>query len=142
MRIAKPMLLITTPIGLGFGVYEAFRLAGGDGCISMVSNIAPEQCQTIFSNCRSGRPQTARYLQNRLAPLIAALAKESPAALKYALCLLGFMSPATRLPIVELTDAAKAEVASAIAAISDEDIACPVESQHGPRPHEDCLAQP
>jgi F0F1-type ATP synthase assembly protein I len=28
MRIAKPLLLITTPIGLAVGVYEAFRLAG------------------------------------------------------------------------------------------------------------------
>lgn len=29
MRIAKPMLLVTTPIGLGFGIYEGYRLAGG-----------------------------------------------------------------------------------------------------------------
>jgi hypothetical protein len=29
MRIAKPLLLITTPIGLIMGVHEAFRLAGG-----------------------------------------------------------------------------------------------------------------
>lgn len=29
MRIAKPLLLITTPIGLAGGLYEAFRLAGG-----------------------------------------------------------------------------------------------------------------
>jgi len=29
MRIAKPMLLISTPIGLAIGLYEAFRLAGG-----------------------------------------------------------------------------------------------------------------
>ena len=29
MRIAKPLLLILTPIGLGFGLYEAWRLAGG-----------------------------------------------------------------------------------------------------------------
>ena len=29
MRIAKPMLLITTPIGLGIGLYEGWRLAGG-----------------------------------------------------------------------------------------------------------------
>lgn len=28
MRIAKPLLLITTPLGLIGGVYEAFRLAG------------------------------------------------------------------------------------------------------------------
>ena len=29
MRIAKPLLLVSTPIGVGFGIYEAFRLAGG-----------------------------------------------------------------------------------------------------------------
>jgi 4-hydroxy-tetrahydrodipicolinate synthase len=111
----------------------AFLASGGDGCISMVSNVAPELCQVIFSSCQQGRLQTARYLQNRLAPLTAALAKESPAALKYALCLLGFMSPGTRLPMVELADAAKAQVAGAIAEIGDEDLACPCESWHGPR---------
>jgi 4-hydroxy-tetrahydrodipicolinate synthase len=111
----------------------AFVANGGDGCISLVSNVAPDLCQAIFSNCRQGRLQTARYLQNRLAPLTAALTKESPAALKYALSLLGFMSPNTRLPIVELDEAAKAEVVSAIRAIGDEDLACPVESRHGRR---------
>jgi 4-hydroxy-tetrahydrodipicolinate synthase len=109
----------------------AFIANGGDGCISMVSNVAPGLCQAIFSNCRRGRLQSARYQQSRLAPLTAALSKESPAALKYALCLLGFISPTTRLPIVELAEADKAEVASAIAAIGDEDIACPVENLHG-----------
>ena len=29
MRIAKPMLLITTPLGLIDGVYECYKLAGG-----------------------------------------------------------------------------------------------------------------
>lgn len=29
MRIARPLLLITTPIGVIGAVYEAFRLAGG-----------------------------------------------------------------------------------------------------------------
>jgi len=29
MRIAKPLLLITTPIGLAVGLYEGYRLAGG-----------------------------------------------------------------------------------------------------------------
>jgi hypothetical protein len=29
MRIGKPLLLITTPIGVGIGLYEAHRLAGG-----------------------------------------------------------------------------------------------------------------
>lgn len=29
MKIAKPILLVTTPIGLAGGLYEAFELAGG-----------------------------------------------------------------------------------------------------------------
>jgi len=29
MRIAKPLLIVTTPIGVAGGLYEAFRLAGG-----------------------------------------------------------------------------------------------------------------
>ncbi len=29
MRIAKPLLLITTPIGLADGFYECYKLAGG-----------------------------------------------------------------------------------------------------------------
>jgi 4-hydroxy-tetrahydrodipicolinate synthase len=119
----------------------AFIANGGDGCISMISNVAPELCQVIFSNCKQGRLQSARYLQNRLEPLTAELAKESPAALKYALCLLGFMRPNTRLPMVELADAAKAEVAGAIAGIGDEDLVCPVESWHAPRLPTDSAAK-
>src|SRR5258708_1316846 len=118
----------------------AFFADGGDGCISMVSNVAPGLCQAIFSSCRQGRLQSARYLQNRLAPLTASLTKDSPAALKYALCLLGFMSPSTRLPIVELSDCAKAEVARAIAEIGDEDLTCPTESWRGAGFHKDAAA--
>jgi hypothetical protein len=29
MKIAKPLLLVTTPIGVGWGIYEGWRLAGG-----------------------------------------------------------------------------------------------------------------
>jgi 4-hydroxy-tetrahydrodipicolinate synthase len=137
--ITRPMRL-RSRLPLGFRLLSgddtsalAFLADGGDGCISMISNVAPELCQAIFSSSRQGRLQSARYLQNRLAPLTAALSKESPAALKYALCLLGFMRPNTRLPIVELADSAKAEVASAIAEIGDEDLACPSDSGLGAR---------
>ncbi len=118
----------------------AFIANGGDGCISLVSNVAPGLCQAIFSSCRQGRFQSARYLQSRLAPLTASLSKEGPAALKYALCLLGFMRPNTRLPIIELADPAKTEVASAITEIGDEDLACPGESWRGPRLRKDSAA--
>jgi 4-hydroxy-tetrahydrodipicolinate synthase len=105
-----------------------FLALGGDGCISMVSNIAPQACRTMFSNCREGRLPSARFVHSRLGPLATALARESPAALKYALYLLGLMRPNTRLPIVELAEAAKAEVASAIGELDDEDLACRSES--------------
>ena len=29
MRVAKPLLMITTPLGLTDGVYECYKLAGG-----------------------------------------------------------------------------------------------------------------
>jgi hypothetical protein len=29
VKIAKPLLLITTPVGLAIGLYEGYRLAGG-----------------------------------------------------------------------------------------------------------------
>ena len=29
MKIAKPMLLVSTPLGLAWGLYEGWRLAGG-----------------------------------------------------------------------------------------------------------------
>jgi hypothetical protein len=29
MRIARPLLLIATPIGVAYGLYEGWRLAGG-----------------------------------------------------------------------------------------------------------------
>lgn len=139
--VGRPMRL-SSLVPPGFRVLsgdDATALAvianGGDGCISLVSNVAPDLCRAIFTSCRKGRMQTARYLQHRLAPLIASLSRESPAALKYALCLLGFMAPNTRLPIVELDDAAKAAVADAILEIRDEDIACPSESWHGARLH-------
>jgi 4-hydroxy-tetrahydrodipicolinate synthase len=126
--IARPLRLRPL-VPLGFRLLSgddatalAFLSLGGDGCISMISNVAPELCLAMFSSCRQGRLQSARYLQNRLAPLTASLSKESPAALKYALCLLGLMRPNTRLPIVGLTDSAKNEVASAIVEIGDEDL--------------------
>jgi 4-hydroxy-tetrahydrodipicolinate synthase len=100
----------------------AFISSGGDGCISEVSNLAPDLCRTIFTSCRQGRLQSARYLERRLVQLEACLCRESPASLKYALSLLGLMRPDTRLPIVEPGEAAKAEIARALTALGDEDL--------------------
>ena len=100
----------------------AYLANGGDGCVSNASNIAPAICQAIFSNCSQGRMQSASDLQQRLSPLAALLAKESPAAVKYALGLLGLMRADTRLPLVELSAEAKTALAAAIDGIGDNEL--------------------
>jgi hypothetical protein len=36
MRIAKPLLLVTTPVGVAGAIHEAFRLAGGLGFLMVM----------------------------------------------------------------------------------------------------------
>ncbi|MGX9428962.1 MULTISPECIES: 4-hydroxy-tetrahydrodipicolinate synthase [Bradyrhizobium] len=98
-----------------------FMAAGGHGCISAVANLVPELCQAVLASLKEGRPQSAGYLFSPLVPIAGLLATEHPAALKYALSLLGLIQPNTRLPIVQLNDAAKAEVRKAIAELGDEE---------------------
>lgn len=104
------------------GTACGYIASGGHGCISLVSNIAPDLCGAIFSNLRQGRLQSAWRLQTRLGPLGTCLSNEVPAALKYALSLLGLMRPNTRLPIVGLDEADKAQVACALAAVIADDL--------------------
>jgi hypothetical protein len=61
MRIAKPMLLITTPIGVGFGIYEAFRLAGGLAflMIALVSLIGVAMATVVLTVRREKREEIA-----------------------------------------------------------------------------------
>jgi 4-hydroxy-tetrahydrodipicolinate synthase len=100
-----------------------FIAGGGDGCISIVANVAPNLCRTIYACCRHENWQSARALHGRLTPLASALAKESPAALKAALHALGLMRASVRLPLVELDNAAAREVARLTAAIAERDLA-------------------
>ncbi len=99
----------------------AFVASGGDGCVSTISNVVPEHCRAIFTSCRRGRLRQARRLQERLLPLAAVLSRDNPAALKYALSMLGLLRPDTRLPIVELDDDAKAAIARSLVAFTEND---------------------
>lgn len=97
------------------GTALAFLAQGGNGCISAVSNVAPGLCRNMFLACRQGQIATAQRWGGPLAQLTAALFRESnPAPLKYALSLLGLMTPRLRLPLVEPSDAAKADIAAAL----------------------------
>lgn len=97
-----------------------FVAQGGNGCISVTSNVAPGLCRSMFLAHKQEQMARAQRLANFIAQLTAALFQEtSPAPLKYALSLLGLMSPKVRLPLVELSDQTKAEVAAVLARVCD-----------------------
>ena len=90
----------------------AFISQGGNGYISVTSNVVPGLCRNMFLACRQGQISSAQRWATPVAKLTAALFREtSPAPLKYALSLLGLMLPKVRPPLVELTNQTKAEVA-------------------------------
>ena len=97
----------------------AFNLAGGRGCISVVSNVTPRLCADLQRACRDGDFRVAAAIQARLAPLISALERETnPATIKLALSLLHpIISPDLRLPLVAPSSGTAAAVAEALAAI-------------------------
>jgi len=100
----------------------AFLFYGGDGCISVTSNVAPALCNQIYLTAKGGSPQATRRTAIELTELTTVLSLDSiPAALKYALSLLSLILPDVRLPIVELSDSSKARTAIAIAKICLED---------------------
>lgn len=89
----------------------AFLANGGNGCISVTSNVAPNLCRSMFLASKQGQITRAQRLAVPIAQLTTALFREaSPAPLKYALSLLSLMTPKVRLPLVDLTEAAKAEM--------------------------------
>jgi len=99
----------------------AFIAQGGDGCISVTSNVAPDLCRSMHLACRQGQIARARRLATPIAQLTAALFCETnPVPLKYALSLFGLMSPRVRLPLVELDAQAKAAIAGVLVRLCDE----------------------
>ncbi|MCT8973002.1 4-hydroxy-tetrahydrodipicolinate synthase [Microbaculum marinisediminis] len=93
----------------------AFNAHGGVGCISVTSNVAPRLCAEFQRACLAGDYAAALDYQDRLMPLHRALFIEtSPAPVKYAISLLGRITPLVRLPVVEVSESTKAEVRDAM----------------------------
>jgi 4-hydroxy-tetrahydrodipicolinate synthase len=85
-----------------------FNAMGGKGCIGVSANVAPDLCAKMQEASLDGDFETARRLQDRLAPLHDALFKDtSPGPVKYALSLLGLCSDELRLPLVSPPDSVK-----------------------------------
>ncbi len=81
----------------------AFRLAGGDGCISVTANVAPALCAALHRACDTRDTDEIAHLERILAPLHTALFLEAnPIPLKRALHHLGLMGDGLRLPLTPL----------------------------------------
>ena len=61
MRIAKPLLLVTTPIGLAFGLHEGWRLAGGHVVImaAMIALVGAAMLSVVLTVRREKRAEDA-----------------------------------------------------------------------------------
>lgn len=92
-----------------------FLALGGNGCISVVSNVDPMMCVWLHEAWGRGETSEARAIARTLAPLTAALFLESnPVPVKYALSLMGRMHPDVRLPLSRPLAATRAAVADAL----------------------------
>jgi 4-hydroxy-tetrahydrodipicolinate synthase len=89
----------------------------------------------MFLACKRGHMACAQRLGHPIAQLTYALFREpNPVPLKYALSLLGHMSPKVRLPLVELADQSKAELAAVLSKMCNEDASCVIGRMGAPPP--------
>lgn len=97
------------------GTALGFNAHGGVGCISVTANVAPRLCAAFQEATLSGDYAKALELQDRLMPLHEAIFIEPGlVSAKYGLSVLGLCSEEVRLPLLGLTDSAKARMDAAM----------------------------
>ncbi len=93
----------------------AYNAAGGHGCISVVSNVAPRLCAEMHEKSLSGDFAGALKVQDRLVPLHDAIFLEPGlAGAKCGLSLLGRGNEEVRLPLMPVTAPTKEAIRSAM----------------------------
>jgi len=97
------------------GTSLAYLAQGGQGVISVSSNVAPKLCVEMQDTWQRGDVLKAQQMNEVLTPLHQALFLEtSPSPVKYAASLLGLSTPDVRLPLCQIKDATKARVRAAM----------------------------
>jgi 4-hydroxy-tetrahydrodipicolinate synthase len=93
----------------------AYNAAGGHGCISVVSNVAPKLCAEMQNLSLKGDYASALKVQDRLVPLHDAIFMEPGlAGAKAGLNLLGRMNEEVRLPLISVTASTKDAIRKAL----------------------------
>jgi len=88
---------------------------GGDGIVSVVSNVTPKLMSELCNKMRAGDTVGARDIHFRLLPWMrAAFIESNPLPAKAALAMMGRIKNVLRLPLVPLSDVHQATVRSAI----------------------------
>jgi 4-hydroxy-tetrahydrodipicolinate synthase len=88
---------------------------GGDGLVSVISNVAPRLTAELVRLARAGRFEKARDIHQRLLPWMrAAFIESNPVPVKFALNLMGRMDNRLRLPLVPLAENKSATVREAL----------------------------
>jgi 4-hydroxy-tetrahydrodipicolinate synthase len=78
---------------------------GGDGLISVVSNLVPKLMTELVRKAREGKLEEARALHLRLLPWMrAAFIESNPVPVKAALAMIGRMENVLRLPLVPMDE--------------------------------------
>jgi 4-hydroxy-tetrahydrodipicolinate synthase len=111
MHCGKDFIQLSGEDGTALG----FNAQGGVGCISVTANVAPRLCAEFQAATLAGDYAKALEYQDRLMPLHEAIFLEPGlVGAKYGLSLLGLCSEDVRLPLVGLTDGAKARIKAAM----------------------------
>lgn len=93
----------------------ALMATGGQGVISVASNVAPSEVKALTDAVLDGNLLKARELHHKLFPLFRNCFIESnPIPVKAAMACLGLMSPEVRLPLSEATESTKSIIAETL----------------------------
>lgn len=115
MRYFTEVCTITAALRPGFGVFsgtEYFLPAmalGGAGAFSACGEVAPRLLRNLYEACAKGEMARARPLQHKVGQLLKVLMANYPATIKYAMELMGRPVGQTRLPLLPLSEEAKAK---------------------------------
>jgi 4-hydroxy-tetrahydrodipicolinate synthase len=93
----------------------AVMAAGGDGVISVVSNVTPRDMSQLTERMRAGDIAGAREIHDRLwSWMQTAFIESNPIPAKYALSLMGRIQNVLRLPLVPLAETHQAAVRASL----------------------------
>lgn len=95
-----------------------FLAQGGNGVISVASNVVPAEMRRLVDAARGGELETAASLSERLFPLFRDLFVESnPIPVKAALASMGLCEDTLRLPLVSMSVGARASLVRTMSAL-------------------------